>query len=253
MGEYDAPALRRGLEIIALLQRIKNASLEELARLTGYPKSSVMRLMEVLQEEGIVCRDPESKAYRLLVGLCPVGEAGFHAQVQSTLRKLAQATGQTAEWYLPCPEGMRIAERYEAPQAETGVRAGIGFVRPWRGELDAVAACAAAFFPQAAQNACTEAVDAYEVYQEPGVRRQIPQAQAERIIATARTNGYYVDQVVNNNHVRRIAAVIMQNEAPCGVIALAEVAAHGTSPITNGLEEVFRRLTTALRTTSKPM
>ncbi|TQM66618.1 IclR family transcriptional regulator [Actinomadura hallensis] len=101
-ANYHANALARGL---ALLERLaaegRTLTLNDFSTGTGLPKSTLVRLLGVLEEMGYVVRADERPAYRLghktlvlstayLNGLDLSQVAGGH------LAKVAEATGQTA-------------------------------------------------------------------------------------------------------------------------------------------------------------
>ncbi|QKW36217.1 IclR family transcriptional regulator [Actinomadura sp. NAK00032] len=101
-ANYHANALARGL---ALLERLAarggTLTLNDFSTGTGLPKSTLVRLLAVLEEMGYVVRADERPAYRLghktltlstayLTGLDLSQVAGGH------LAKVAEATGQTA-------------------------------------------------------------------------------------------------------------------------------------------------------------
>ncbi|TDC80674.1 IclR family transcriptional regulator [Actinomadura sp. 7K507] len=101
-ANYHANALARGL---ALLERLAaqggTLTLNDFSTGTGLPKSTLVRLLGVLEEMGYVVRADERPAYRLghktltlstayLTGLDLSQVAGGH------LAKIAEATGQTA-------------------------------------------------------------------------------------------------------------------------------------------------------------
>lgn len=244
MNNDIAPALSRGIGVIRLLAGGVGMTLEELARHTAFPRSSLLRILEVLTTEGIVERLLPQKQYRLLQNLLPVSEGDFEQRLEQALAQLAAETGQTAEFYLPFAGGMTIVARREATEAETGVKARIGFVRDWIGELDAVNAVGTAFFraetdiPASAQ---------FYAYAKPGVIVPLHLSFALTKFTQARNEKIAIDRLVNKNNVRRIASVVMRGGQPYGVIALAEVASAGAPEPSREMHEKFLRLTMSLR------
>lgn len=101
-ANYHANALARGLALLERLAAQGGAlTLNDFSTGTGLPKSTLVRLLAVLEEMGYVVRADERPAYRLghktltlstayLTGLDLSQVAGGH------LGKVAEATGQTA-------------------------------------------------------------------------------------------------------------------------------------------------------------
>lgn len=140
-----APALARGLALLEDLSADGPRSLEHLARDHAWPKTSVLRLLQTLEEAGAVARDPASKRWMAVKRLVPdQQDAGERARLGALLAQLAEATGGTAEWWVAGGPGLVLAARHEPEAGEVTVRARIGFRRALD-ELEAVtaAACAA--------------------------------------------------------------------------------------------------------------
>lgn len=215
-----APALTRGLAVLRHLAAHGPLPLEALARDTGYPKASLLRLLDALAAEGMVCRDA-ARRFRATVALVPLaGGAGLDEQLTALLPRLAAQTGMTAEWYVRGTDGMVLVRRATVPGSEVQIRAQIGFVRVWHGELDAVAALGLACFspPPAPAGA------RYNFFTRDGQRAWLTKAAAAAKVAAARTGGACVDTVLNDNGVRRLAAVVRRDGTPAGILALAEYA-----------------------------
>lgn len=239
-----APALSRGIGVIRILANGESMTLEELARQTAFPRSSLLRILEVLAAEGIVERVLPQKQYRLLQNLTPVSEGDFEQRLEQLLTQLSAQTGQTAEFYLPFADGMTIVARREAPEAETGVKARIGYVRGWIGELDAVNLVGTAFFRTEKE---LPAKAGYHIYISPGKTAPLKPAAARELLGRARDERSAADTVVNTNNVRRLASLVVRGGQPYGVVALAEVAGPGASPPAPELRETFLRLSASLR------
>lgn len=220
-----APALARGLELLKCLNLRGTQSLEDLARQTSLPKSSILRLLDTLAQAGAVTRDPAGKRYRALMALLPLGAAGpaFDARVDDALRRLAEQTGATAEWYVPGEQGMVLIRQAEPPDSVVRIRARVGFVRPWVEELDAVAVLAqACFAPAPAKNG-----RGFNGFERDGVRSELPPKAVLARIRAAADALWAADPHLNANGVRRQAAVVRRGGHPAGVLALAEHAALG--------------------------
>jgi DNA-binding IclR family transcriptional regulator len=132
-------ALARGLVVINQLSNTPGMSLEQLAKTTGYPKTSLFRIMRTLVEFSLVRRDADGR-YQPLARIQPLTGTSFEDRLLQTMKRLTEETGQTVEWYEPGPAGMVITQRVLPKNTEIGVRARVGFIRDWNGELDAVLA-----------------------------------------------------------------------------------------------------------------
>lgn len=213
-----APALSRGLEVLRHIQSGAPMSLERIARETGYPKSSLTRILSTLVDCGILLRDVRTKRYRAIMHLVPgdSGNSELDREVGQSLARLAELTGQTAEWYIPSAEGMVIARRAESPSGEVRVRAYIGFLRPWVGELDAVATLAVAWHtPRNDYNG-------YNGFTSDGVREDLPSSVVRRRVENASRTGILIDHYVNDNGVRRGACVVLRGDAMAGILTVAQ-------------------------------
>lgn len=212
-----APALARGIRILRLLEDGQRYSLDALARRTGIPKASLMRLLQALIELELVERSPDSKAYAARARIVPLaaGEASFGRAVAQSLQQLASQSEQTAEWYVPNETGMVLVRRREPEAQQVHVVARIGFVRPCQGELDAVACLAAAFYHSPAS------YRGFWTYDHNGAQRRLNAGEARKRIEEAGATRWARDAHYNTNGVRRIAAAVTANERLIGILALA--------------------------------
>jgi hypothetical protein len=62
VSKSPVPALSRGLQILRMLST--PMTLEEIARESGVPKSSAMRIVSTLRMEGLVVRDPRTRVFQ---------------------------------------------------------------------------------------------------------------------------------------------------------------------------------------------
>ncbi len=218
-------ALERGLAVIRLLNEDPGLTLEQIVRTTGYPKTSLFRILQTLAAEGVVLRDSQG-VYQPLACLQLLVESGFEEKLRQAMRLLAAETGQTVEWYLPQSEGMVIASRETPRNSETGVLAGLGYVRSWHEELEAVLCMGLAFLKP---DAVTVDLAGLSAYQKPFVLGPLSRKCAEERIALAAAAGSIRDDIPNANNVRRVAALIRHGGRPVGVLAIAEVV-HPAEP-----------------------
>jgi len=100
---YHAHALTRGLELLRVIARSTPPcrSLSELNEGTGLPKSTLVRLLSVLEAGGFVRRSEDSSTYHLGHGVLELAEGYLRSNDASViarphLRRLSDATGQTA-------------------------------------------------------------------------------------------------------------------------------------------------------------
>lgn len=136
-----APALERGLQVLELLQEGGWHSLEELATRLGFPKSSLMRLLETLLERDYLERCPESKRYRCRVAIYRISQRHNEVRhvIQHALDALCVTLGFTTEWHVAKELHLELMQRAEAAEASVRIRAQVGFRRYWWQEQDALA------------------------------------------------------------------------------------------------------------------
>lgn len=214
----NAPALERGIHLFRLMEDGRGWSLEELTGRSGLPKPSVLRMAETLARMGLIERDRETKRFRAMLRLAPMetSDQSFRKRLQELLLGLSQLSGQTAEWYVPRPEGLTLAEHQLPPKGVVLVRARIGFVRSWKGEIDAVNLVGRAFSPTPVR-ACA---DAWR-YAEDGATVSLSQEQLQQCVADVRRQQLAVDEEYNSNGIRRMAAPVMAAGELRGVLAVA--------------------------------
>ncbi|MBD3244134.1 MAG: helix-turn-helix domain-containing protein [Chitinivibrionales bacterium] len=215
--KITAPALIRGIHILRLLETEPPLTLEAVASKTGIPKASALRLLQTLCDLQLVERDQSRKTYAPLARLVPVaGSADKRKRVQDVLLRLAKESEHTAEWYVPAEQGMVLVQRREPHMQQVHVVARIGFVRPWHGELDAVACVAWAHAGKRA-----DAADGFWVYDRNGNRATLTTRQVDSLLVQARKDGCASDEHYNTNGVRRVAAAVLHDGELSGVLALA--------------------------------
>ncbi len=215
MAESSAPALTRGVRILQLLEDRRARLLEEIASETGYPKSSLTRLMETLVNLELIKRDPSTRKYTPCCILLPIQERAesIDNRLRPILGDLANRSSCTAEWYMPSENGMILIRRAEPADGEVSVIARIGYQRGWTGELEAVAAVGNAFFHDR---------EDHSGFCSAGRHRPLSSAEAKAIIDSVRERGSVVDTEWNSNGVRRAAVIVKQRSIPVGVLAIAE-------------------------------
>ena len=222
-ADTAAPALNRGLAVLAVLGAGSPLSLEALASRLKLPKASVFRLLGTLQQIGLVRKTPE-KSYEALCVLRPLADARslYRERVEKLLPEICRATGWTAEWYEPSALGMELIAQAN-PDREVRVQARPGFVRRWGEEFDAVARLGCAFAAEA------PGLTGLHGYVSNGVIEKIPKKRAEEMRNEARRQGWASDTPFNSNGVRRSAIAALEDGTFRGVLTLAE-AYHFSAP-----------------------
>ena len=91
-------ALERGLHLLEALGRLRSASVVELARATGLPRPTIYRLLETLQEAGLVARN-EAELYRLTQRVRALSD-GYDEEewISGVARPVLEALGQEIAW-----------------------------------------------------------------------------------------------------------------------------------------------------------
>lgn len=101
---YHSQALTRGLSTLrAVATSEAPSTLNDLHESTGLPKSTLVRLLSVLEEHDYLLRVDERPSYRLGHALLPIAAGYFNAVtvkelIQPHLRTLAATTGWTANF-----------------------------------------------------------------------------------------------------------------------------------------------------------
>jgi len=216
---FSAPALARGIAVLRLLEDGRRMTLEAIAGSTSLPKPSLLRILQTLDGLGLVARDTTSRHYYATSRLVPFQGNGrlFEGRLDAALERIASATGHTAEWYVPSEDGMALVRRAEPSLREVGVQARIGFIRSWKGELDAVATVAYAWLREPMRSFA-----GFWSYVADGMKDKLSDDDAKRCVGQARQNGFAVDKHCNLNGVRRIACIVGRNAKCLGVLVVAQ-------------------------------
>ncbi len=216
-GVERAPSLARGLRLLAILGREGSCTLERLARLGGWPKSSTHRLLHVLADHGAVARDGSGGRWRALVGLVPRGpeDLALCRRWSALAVEIARDTGCPAELYRFAGGTHVMVDRADPPGAAAAAAAApiarVGFLRPV-GEADAVTVTAWASGIAMPRSICRV-----------GPQGPEPWPRAERLLAIAacRRDGVAVDALDNPNRVRRAAIPLSLGGTYVGALAVA--------------------------------
>lgn len=243
-GQPDpAPALTRGLRLLQLLQREGTCSLEQLVRASGFPKSSVARLMTALVGCGAADRDAATLRYRALLHLLPpkVDDQRLMQLATPLLTRVGCATNQAVELHRWAGGVLEMIDRQEPADAVVQAVARVGWQRSLD-ELDALTQVVRAFadLPPAAQMWYWSSGRQYPV----SVRRLTQQ------LTTVRQQHSAMDLGINEHGVRRYAAPVLHQERLVAVIAIAQActphAAQEHAPWRELLVQAGRELTDLL-------
>lgn len=220
------------------LNREGACSLDRLARTSGWPKASVLRLMRSLEAADAAARDPVSKRWRSLVRLIAgdTREAVLRRRCGEAVAWLCQAATHTAEVYAVTERGLEMVDRAEPEDVEVVVRARIGFVRPWD-DVDAVVQLGLAFggTRPASRTASRPRVDRL------GERLALTKTALGTMLATVRQGELAVDEHANGNGVRRFAAPLF--DAAGGMVGVITVAVAGAEAADRHHDARLLRLT----------
>jgi DNA-binding IclR family transcriptional regulator len=210
-----APALAKGLFLLEQLAVDGQASLEQLAKKNGWPKSSVLRYLKTLESLEIVSQNPETlhwQSKQRLKPVCSPLPQEVNA-LQSELPRLADQTGHCAEIYLAGNRILRLIDRAEPEESEVQVNARIGFQRDLR-ELDATSGIYFAF---------RDTPPPSEMWWwEDGEISPVPKDIRDRTLCRIRKSGFAVDHSFNENGIRRHALPILDGTHLTGVLAIAQ-------------------------------
>lgn len=215
-----APALTRGLELLQLLEEKGPSSLEHLTNETGWPKSSVSRLLTSLSYSGVVERHPTSKRFSATFRLVPItpGESDLRKVCSEELYHLAKASEMTAELHVFDGEYIVLADRCEPPEALSSARLQIGSTRDLS-EFEATVQIVIAYalekdkWPKASLRICQDGAESF-----------ITPDQISDVIRDVRGCRVAMDFGFNPYGVRRIASPLFSaGESFVGIVALAQV------------------------------
>lgn len=243
-AKFPAPALARGIRVLQALNEADGSlTLEELSQVVGYPKASLLRLLETLSILGLVQRDEAGKRYSALAGISYHDhQAYIRGIVRSEMEELTLATGITSEWYEPGKEFMKLIDLVDPPNAAVRISARVGFRRQLDDELEAVTAMALA-------NDVTEYREtSYWVYGPDGEKVPFAASDRDRYLETVKAAQLTVDRNWNRNGIRRYATALIHSGELVGVLALAETFTPGAD---NRIDANLERLRLAAKTIEK--
>ncbi|MBI3831605.1 MAG: helix-turn-helix domain-containing protein [Planctomycetes bacterium] len=226
-GPDPSPALTRGLLLLKRLGADGASSLEHLAHATGWPKSSVFRLLASLEACGAVQRDPADRRYRAALRLVPFAavEEDLRLRAVAAMQDLVRAAGHTVELFAYSGGALTMLDRRVPEDREVAVRARIGW-QPDRSELFALTAAALAWGDPAPAPARSRLW-----YWKNQTRVPLKTAALLKYLNESRARGLAVCLCPNFHGVRRYVAPVFQADgALWGVLSLAAVPAPLKGP-----------------------
>ena len=217
-AQDPAPALTRGLDLLQILEEEGPTSLEFLSQHTGWPKSSIARLLKSLENYGAVTRDTFTKLYSSQLRLIPTSpeETLLRNLCHTELQELSEATSLTAELYAFQDSRIILKEMIEPEQLPLKLTSKVGDSLDLE-ELSALTLHVLAFalpendWPQNSLWLWSE-----------GKKRKVTGRRLIEAVEETRHKLVTYDQEFNQYGVRRYAAPIFSNEH--GLMAIICVA-----------------------------
>ena len=112
-------SLHRAIDLLISFQTHALLSVEELAGITKWPKSSVYRFVRIFRERGLLSLDPQTKKYRLGPVLYQLGRAGgpdLCQMAQQALERLTEESGESSFLSVRSGWEARYAACVESPE-----------------------------------------------------------------------------------------------------------------------------------------
>lgn len=246
-----SPALTRGLALLQRLGQDGPSSLEQLARRTAWPKTSVLRLLTSLEGFGAVTRDPDDLRYRAALRLVPFAPVAddLRDRAAAAMKALGRTTGHTAEVLAFDGRELSLIDRCEPEQREVYVRARIG----WRPDAKEAFALTLVLLAFGLRDEKTWPKPAAAWYWKNGRRVPFARAALKKWVARVRGERFAVCLHPNANGVRRYVAPVFSAQGVLwGALSLAAInapekgAAH--QDLVRKVKEAARALNTPART-----
>ncbi len=112
-------SLNRAIDLLISFQTHALLSVEEMAGITKWPKSSVYRFVRIFRERGLLSLDPQTKKYRLGPVLYQLGRTGgpdLCQLAQPALERLSEKSGESSFLSMRSGWETRYAASVESPE-----------------------------------------------------------------------------------------------------------------------------------------
>ncbi|KTT68931.1 IclR family transcriptional regulator [Sphingomonas endophytica] len=132
-SRYQAPALKKGLEILELLAAAEQAqSMSDISTALGRSVGEIFRMLQVLEEHRYIARDDDgyrltNRLFALGMGRPPIRDLTVTAL--PVMQELARATGQSCHLAVASGAEMAVIAGVEAPGL-SGFAVRVGYRRP---------------------------------------------------------------------------------------------------------------------------
>lgn len=118
-----AAAVLKGLRLLQVIPELgPEASARNIQQTMGLPRPTIYRLLNTLEQEGFVERNPMGEEYvlgRQVIRLAQQAQAqnNLQGQVRATLRAISKVTGETVHLAVPYGCHMTFIDKVESPEA----------------------------------------------------------------------------------------------------------------------------------------
>jgi DNA-binding IclR family transcriptional regulator len=223
-----APALTRGLAILSALGGKGASSLEAIVRFTGFPKTSVLRLLTALCDCGAVERDEVTKRYSANIQITPRVEMGMSLihRAREVMIELAGQFKHTCELYRVMPSGLTMIERIEPEEVTVVATARIGHYR----DLTEIESLSLTYRSWAEDASAAPTKNLWQ-WDEHCQHRAFKLSDVKQLIKETKQQRYAFDLSINPNGVRRYSVpVFAENTGKLwAVLSMAQVV-HPANP-----------------------
>lgn len=219
--KYKAPAVHQAVEVMELLIGSGSMSLARIAGQTGFSKSTLLRVLETLEDHGWVSRDSEEKTFESQVVVRSKSDIANYPEqrIQEIIDDLCAKTNHTVEWYQIKDKYVEITQRREPVDRAVRIKAKLGFQRSFSTELDAVIRIAAAVGVVDCRKFEPEA--GYKFYKN-GEYVHIPLEESLELVSKVDDSLLTYDPEWNNFGIRRHAVGVKDGTGKlAGILAIA--------------------------------
>lgn len=227
------------MEVLQVASRAAPRTLDELARVSGVPKTTLLRILNTLVETGYVSKTRKKRyvANFQLTKLIPLDSA-HHRHLEAVLETVSRETGQTAEIITVTGKSLYWYDRFEPAGFGVRVAAQRGFRRTLY-ELDAPSRL---YLSRIGIDKVGEEFDRTAFYTAMPQYAPVSWDAARALIRGTKPDCVAFDQTGNRNGIRRFATAITSKQgAVLYLLAIAEPAV-----VVSSWDEYAKRLTDVL-------